>query len=106
MDFGFADQTVRERPDPVAIAAADEGWITMHGPKIEMRRRKGEENAALALAAMGVTPTGMPLPVQPAVAKACGGGTEQLPDEEAPALVPMACGGGKEQLSDAEAARV
>jgi anaerobic magnesium-protoporphyrin IX monomethyl ester cyclase len=40
----------------VDIAAGDEGWVTMHGPKIEHKRRQGELNAALA----------------------CGGGTEQL----------------------------
>lgn len=36
----------------------------MHGPKIEMRRRQGEANFAIAEAAM-----------------ACGGGREQLVDE-------------------------
>ena len=43
---------------PDAVAAADAGWVTMHGPKIEHKRREGEINAALA----------------------CGGGTEQLDD--------------------------
>jgi anaerobic magnesium-protoporphyrin IX monomethyl ester cyclase len=64
VDFKFADQRVHERPDPQAIAEADEAWVTMHGPKIEMRRKKGEEIAAAALAAMQVS--------------ACGGGKEQL----------------------------
>ncbi|MCK7491116.1 MAG: 4-vinyl reductase [Comamonadaceae bacterium] len=36
-----------ERPDAEALAEADEGWVTMHGPKIEHKRRKGEQNAAL-----------------------------------------------------------
>ena len=36
----------------------------MHGPKIEYKRRKGEENAAIALA--------------------CGGGKEQVDDVPAP----------------------
>jgi hypothetical protein len=50
----------------------------MHGPKIEHKRRKGEENLAMA----------------------CGGGKEQLDDD---AGIPMACGGGKQQLTDAQA---
>jgi anaerobic magnesium-protoporphyrin IX monomethyl ester cyclase len=58
--------------------ASDEGWVTMHGPKIEHKRRKGEETAAMA----------------------CGGGKDQLDDD---AEVPMACGGGKQQLTDAQA---
>jgi hypothetical protein len=55
-------------------------YVTMHGPKIEHKRRQGELNAALA----------------------CGS-TEPLDGE--PALV-MACGGGREQLADEAAARV
>ena len=43
------------------LAQVDDGWVTMHGPKIAMRRRKGEENFEIAEAAM-----------------ACGGGHEQL----------------------------
>ena len=66
VDFAFADQRVHGRPDAVAIAEADAQWVTMHGPKIEMRRRKGEETMAAAEAAM-----------------ACGGGHEQLSDEQA-----------------------
>ncbi len=64
VDFAFADQRVHARPDGAAIAAADEGWVTMHGPKIEMRRKKGEDLAAAAISA-------------------CGGGHDQLSDEEA-----------------------
>jgi anaerobic magnesium-protoporphyrin IX monomethyl ester cyclase len=67
VDFDFASQRVHERPDAAAIAEADENWVTMHGPKIEMRRRKGEEIAAAALAQIA----------------ACGGGSEQLSDEAA-----------------------
>ena len=67
VDFDFASQRVHGRPDAAAIAEADEAWVTMHGPKIEMRRKKGEEIAAAALAQMA----------------ACGGGHEQLSDEEA-----------------------
>ena len=96
VDFGFADQTVRERPDPEAIAAADEGWVTMHGPKIEMRRRKGEENARLALATMGVGPTGESL------SEAAAAPAAAAPAAATPAM-PMACGGGTEQVVDAEA---
>lgn len=64
VDFGFASAHEHGRPDAAAIAAADEGWVTMHGPKIQMRRKKGEEIAAAAL-------------------MACGGGTEQMSDEQA-----------------------
>ena len=46
------------------MAEADAGWVTMHGPKIEHKRRQGELNAALA----------------------CGGGTEQLTEQEAARL--------------------
>jgi anaerobic magnesium-protoporphyrin IX monomethyl ester cyclase len=77
VDFGFADQAVRGRPDPQAIADADERWVTMHGPKIAKRRRKGEENAALALAAVNAAAPAAARPVP----MACGGGTEQLADE-------------------------
>jgi anaerobic magnesium-protoporphyrin IX monomethyl ester cyclase len=54
VDFAF--DASRKGARPVDIAAGDEGWVTMHGPKIEHKRRQGELNAALA----------------------CGGGTEQL----------------------------
>ncbi|MBK1613385.1 magnesium-protoporphyrin IX monomethyl ester anaerobic oxidative cyclase [Rubrivivax gelatinosus] len=47
------------------LSRVDDNWVTMHGPKIEMKRRKGEENFELAKAAM-----------------ACGGGTEQLTEEQ------------------------
>jgi anaerobic magnesium-protoporphyrin IX monomethyl ester cyclase len=70
VNFGFVDARERGRPDPEAIASADEGWVTMHGAKIARRRRKGEELAAQAVAAMA------------AGASACGGGKEQLSDEE------------------------
>lgn len=66
VQFGF-DQTRRIEPDTAdALSRVDDGWVTMHGPKIDMRRRKGEENIEIAKAAM-----------------ACGGGTEQLSDEAA-----------------------
>ncbi|MFM7507113.1 MAG: magnesium-protoporphyrin IX monomethyl ester cyclase, partial [Rubrivivax sp.] len=82
VDFKFADQRVHARPDAAAIAAADEGWVTMHGPKIEMRRKKGEEIAAAALAAMGALESRP----EPAAVSACGGGG-QLSDEEAEAAL-------------------
>jgi anaerobic magnesium-protoporphyrin IX monomethyl ester cyclase len=53
VDFAF--DASRKGAQPMDIAS-DEGWVTMHGPKIEHKRRQGELNAALA----------------------CGGGTEQL----------------------------
>ncbi|NVO07197.1 MAG: magnesium-protoporphyrin IX monomethyl ester cyclase, partial [Rhodoferax sp.] len=78
VDFAFDSTRVFERPSAEAVAETDEGWVTMHGPKIEHKRRQGELNAALA----------------------CGGGTEQL--EEAIPQKVMACGGGSEQLSEEE----
>jgi anaerobic magnesium-protoporphyrin IX monomethyl ester cyclase len=56
VDFSF-DGNRRIEPDTAeALSKVDEGWQTMHGPKIALRRRKGEENVAMA----------------------CGGGSEQL----------------------------
>ena len=80
VDFQFADTRVHERPDAAAIAAADENWVTMHGPKIEMRRKRGEEIAAAALAAIGAVESGQ--------VSACGGGG-QLSDEEAEAALSL-----------------
>ncbi len=61
VDFAFDKTRTFERPDAAQIANNDAGWVTMHGPKIEHKRRQGELNAAMA----------------------CGGGTEQLDDAEA-----------------------
>jgi anaerobic magnesium-protoporphyrin IX monomethyl ester cyclase len=83
VDFQFADARVHERPDAQAIAAADENWVTMHGPKIEMRRKKGEDIAAAALAAIGVVEAAQ---ASSAAASACGGGG-QLTDDEAEAAL-------------------
>ncbi len=58
VDFAF-DATRQMAPGTESVAS-DEGWVTMHGPKIEHKRQKGEAIAALA----------------------CGGGTEQLADED------------------------
>lgn len=75
VDFKF-DQGVRhERPDAALVAKADEGWITMHGPKIEMRRKKGEDIAAEAIAAQAAAAAALPV-------SACGGGKEQMTEEE------------------------
>ena len=84
VNFSF-DQSRRIAPEVAeALTHVDDGWVTMHGPKIEMRRRKGEETFAEAEAAM-----------------ACGGGTEQLAESlEHAQAVPMACGGGKDQLPE------
>ncbi|MBK6789997.1 MAG: magnesium-protoporphyrin IX monomethyl ester anaerobic oxidative cyclase [Rubrivivax sp.] len=81
VDFGFDANRTYERPSAAALAEADAGWITMHGPKIEHKRRQGELNAALA----------------------CGSGDEHL---DAPPAAAMACGGGREQLSEEVEARV
>jgi anaerobic magnesium-protoporphyrin IX monomethyl ester cyclase len=91
VDFGFDAQRNHDRPDSAAIAEADRGWVTMHGPKIEHKRKKGEDIARQAIAQVS----------------ACGGGTEQLSEEDEDAFaerqVAMACGGGKQQLADARA---
>ncbi|HSM21054.1 MAG TPA: magnesium-protoporphyrin IX monomethyl ester anaerobic oxidative cyclase, partial [Rubrivivax sp.] len=81
VDFGFDASRTYERPSAEALAEADAGWITMHGPKIEHKRRQGELNAALA----------------------CGGGDEQL---DAQPVVAMACGGGRQQITEEAEARV
>lgn len=66
VQFGFDESRRIEADTADALSRVDDGWVTMHGPKIDMRRRKGEENIEIAKAAM-----------------ACGGGTEQLSDEQA-----------------------
>jgi anaerobic magnesium-protoporphyrin IX monomethyl ester cyclase len=76
VDFKFDTVVRHERPDAALVAKADEGWITMHGPKIEMRRKKGEEIAAEAIAAQTAAAAAA-LPVS-----ACGGGKEQMTEEE------------------------
>jgi anaerobic magnesium-protoporphyrin IX monomethyl ester cyclase len=65
VDFAFDNTRRIDRVDAEALARVDEDWVTMHGPKIEHKRRKGEQIAAMA----------------------CGGGTEQLAenDSRAPA---------------------
>ncbi len=67
VDFRFDVGVRHARPDAAAIAQADANWVTMHGPKIEHKRRKGEDIAAQAISA-------------------CGGGKDQLDDEEVNAL--------------------
>jgi anaerobic magnesium-protoporphyrin IX monomethyl ester cyclase len=64
VDFAFDATRTFERPSSEAMAKADAGWVTMHGPKIEHKRRQGELNAAMA----------------------CGGGHEQLTEAEAEAV--------------------
>ena len=68
VDFGFDATRTYVRPSAEEMAEADAGWVTMHGPKIEHKRRQGELNAALA----------------------CGGGSEQLSDAEADAAADAA----------------
>jgi anaerobic magnesium-protoporphyrin IX monomethyl ester cyclase len=72
VDFAFDAQRNFERPSAEAIAQADADWVTMHGPKIELKRRKGDENMAIAMA--------------------CGGGTEQLTEEQQAAAAAPAAG--------------
>ena len=64
VQFGFDQGRHIEPSTAEALSKVDDTWVTMHGPKIEMRRRKGEDNIRIAQAAM-----------------ACGGGTEQLSDD-------------------------
>jgi len=59
VDFSFDSKRVFARPEVAAIQEADAQWVTVHGPKIEHKRRKGEATAAMA----------------------CGGGKDQLADE-------------------------
>ncbi len=59
VDFGFDQGRQFTRPTVAATEAASADWVTIHGPKIEQRRLKGEAIAA----------------------KVCGGGEEQLPGE-------------------------
>lgn len=66
VEFGFDRNRRIEADTAQALSQVDDGWVTMHGPKIEMRRRKGAENFEIARAAM-----------------ACGGGTGQLGDDPA-----------------------
>ena len=68
VDFGFDATRTYVRPSAEEMAEADAGWVTMHGPKIEHKRRQGELNAALA----------------------CGSGSEQLDDAEADAAAEAA----------------
>jgi anaerobic magnesium-protoporphyrin IX monomethyl ester cyclase len=46
VDFAF--DTTRRMAAGTASVASDEGWVTMHGPKIEHKRRQGELTAAMA----------------------------------------------------------
>ena len=57
VDFAF--DASRTMAPGAGSVAGDDTWVTMHGPKIAYKRRKGEVNAAMA----------------------CGGGTEQLTEE-------------------------
>jgi anaerobic magnesium-protoporphyrin IX monomethyl ester cyclase len=65
VDFAFDNSRRIDGVDAEALAQVDAGWVTMHGPKIEHKRRKGEQLAAMA----------------------CGGGTEQLDETTSEASV-------------------
>jgi anaerobic magnesium-protoporphyrin IX monomethyl ester cyclase len=65
VDFAFDPARRIDRVDAEALARVDDDWVTMHGPKIEMKRRQGEATAALA----------------------CGGGSEQLAADDRRATV-------------------
>ena len=112
VDFHFDETRKLEQRNPAAIPH-NAMWKTMHRPKVKLPAA----NSATCAGSVGSPP--------PTAVKACGGGTEQLPENfsagqvtpaactpavaEAPAAVPvaeaapavpMACGGGKEQLPD------
>jgi anaerobic magnesium-protoporphyrin IX monomethyl ester cyclase len=112
VDFAF--DASRKGAQAVDVAAGDDGWVTMHGPKIEHKRRQGELNAAMAcgggteqLTEAAMAGAGGTEPLTE-VALACGGGTEQLSEEamacgcgaERLTEAAMACGGGTRQLSE------
>jgi len=78
VDFAFDKTRVFERPSAESAAQTDEGWVTMHGPKIEHKRRQGEINAALA----------------------CGGGTDQLSEEEAQRIEQSLTGKVQEKVAE------
>jgi anaerobic magnesium-protoporphyrin IX monomethyl ester cyclase len=78
VDFSFDTTRVFERPSAESAALSDEGWVTMHGPKIEHKRRQGEINAALA----------------------CGGGTDQLSEEEAQRIERSLAGKVEEKVAE------
>jgi anaerobic magnesium-protoporphyrin IX monomethyl ester cyclase len=59
VDFAF--DAARNVAPSIDSVASNESWVTVHGPKIAYKRRRGEETAAMA----------------------CGGGAEQLPDSAA-----------------------
>ncbi|EGJ09587.1 MULTISPECIES: magnesium-protoporphyrin IX monomethyl ester anaerobic oxidative cyclase [Rubrivivax] len=65
VNFSFDKERRIDAQTADALSRVDDGWVTMHGPKIEMKRRKGDENFEIAAKAM-----------------ACGGGTEQLTEEQ------------------------
>lgn len=65
VNFSFDKDRRIDAQTADALSRVDDGWVTMHGPKIEMKRRKGDENFEIAAKAM-----------------ACGGGTEQLTEEQ------------------------
>ena len=60
VDFGFDKTRTLRAPDAAQIASDDAGWVTMHGPKIEHKRRKGELRSrrwpAAAAASSSTTP--------------------------------------------------
>ena len=78
VDFSFDTTRVFERPSAESAAQSDESWVTMHGPKIEHKRRQGEINAALA----------------------CGGGTDQLSEEEAQRIERSLAGKVEEKVAE------
>jgi anaerobic magnesium-protoporphyrin IX monomethyl ester cyclase len=89
VDFHFDESRRLEPGKPVAAAPHNAMWKTMHRPKVKLP-------AANSAACAGTVAS-----PQPTAVKACGGGTEQLPEnvEKLP-VTPMACGGGKEQLPE------
>jgi anaerobic magnesium-protoporphyrin IX monomethyl ester cyclase len=77
VDFAFDTTREFERPSAQMTADADAGWVTMHGPKIEHKRRQGEINAAMA----------------------CGGGADQLADSDFDALTTPSTGPARASMA-------
>ncbi len=62
VDFAFDTTRHFDRPAADAVDEAATGWETVHGPKLAKSRRKGEETAALACAAVAQDGVAVPPP--------------------------------------------
>jgi anaerobic magnesium-protoporphyrin IX monomethyl ester cyclase len=51
VEFGFDRSRRIDTETASALGKVDDGWVTMHGPKVAMRRAKGEDILQVAGAA-------------------------------------------------------